>query len=181
MKLAELVLLEAKGGFKLYTEHPYGGGFMDIPVKKGEKLPTDDGDEVVFDHIDKAGDVFCKVDGEVKKVAVADIGGIVVPAGESVKGRKGFIAMGGKMFEDELGELKAKIIAAAEKIFTKVGAEGYSIKRAAESVTFTFDGVSNEAVDAETQIESALQAAGADEVYLTTNDHGDTEIVAALM
>ena len=90
---------EAKGGFKLYTEHPYGAGFMDTPVTKGELLPTEDGDAVTFVGISADGKkIKVKHDGEAKEVSPKEVMGIILPADESVKGRKDFVEMDGQVY-----------------------------------------------------------------------------------
>ena len=77
-------------GFKLYVQEPYGSGFDPKPVKQGEVLPTHDGHEVEFDHVDGTGKVICVVDGKMKAVPAGDLAGIVLNAAIDVKGRKGF-------------------------------------------------------------------------------------------
>lgn len=96
-----LSLVEAKSGYKLYTEHPYGNGIMDTPVKKGEVLPCEDGSEVEFVGITDNGHLVIVLDretGETEEITPEAVSGTILKADVSVKGREGFVAMGGKMF-----------------------------------------------------------------------------------
>ncbi len=82
-----LALNEAKAGFKLYTEHPYGHGFMKTPVTKGEMLPTEDGDEMEFVGISADGSkVIVKYEGEQQEVEPSRVEGKILPAGQKPDG-----------------------------------------------------------------------------------------------
>lgn len=94
MKLADL--FEDKEAFRLYTEHPYGHGFMSIPVRKGEVLPCEDGGEVKFLGITADGKkvrVHDETPEDIEEIDPKEVMGIILPASESVKGRKDFIEM----------------------------------------------------------------------------------------
>ncbi len=94
MKLTEL--FEAAEKFKLYTEHPYGQGFMSVPVRKGEVLPCEDGGTATFLGITADGKkvrVHDETPEDIEEVDPKEVMGIILPASESVKGRKDFVDM----------------------------------------------------------------------------------------
>lgn len=75
-------------GFKLYTEDPYGNGFVKKPVKKGEVLPTEDGEHVEFCRVtDDGKKVVVMVDGEEKEMSLKKLGGKTLPADEKPSGK----------------------------------------------------------------------------------------------
>lgn len=91
MKLQEL--FEAKEGFKLYVQHPYGHGYDRTPVKVGEILPAEDDDHWEFVGItDDGKKVILKHDktGEEKIEMAMFVDGKILPASEKPSG-EGFM------------------------------------------------------------------------------------------
>jgi len=61
--------------FKLYTEHPYGNGYMLEPVTRGEHLHDEESDELMsFVGVSDDGKVIGKVGGKTIEVDVDDDG-----------------------------------------------------------------------------------------------------------
>lgn len=78
--------------FKLYTEHPYGNGYMLEPVTRGEHLHDEESDELMsFVGVSDDGKVIGKVGGKTIEVDPERVGGKILPADqEPVPGKDGF-------------------------------------------------------------------------------------------
>lgn len=78
---AEQSLMSEANEDKLYTANAYGNGFDRAAVRKGEILPTGDGDEVEFIRID-GKKLVVKVDGKEKLISPNDVLGVIKLKGE---------------------------------------------------------------------------------------------------
>ena len=95
-RLAEILALvefvPPKQQFKVYCEHPYGGGLQHEPLKLGEVIPTDDGEEAEFVSASEDGKlVVTKVNGQLKKFKPSEIGCKILPAGTDTSKDPDFI------------------------------------------------------------------------------------------
>lgn len=78
--------LEVK--YKLYTEDPYGNGFMKAPVRRGEVLTTADGEHVVFSHVSADGrKAVVVVNGKDKIMSLKTLGARTLPGTEKPSGK----------------------------------------------------------------------------------------------